>query len=155
MVLEEVPSPETGMRLSPNFTLDEFVVSQTAARLGLDNTPPPEIMPALLKTAQGMEAVRVRLSHAPIAVSSGYRSQAVNKAVGGSASSQHTKGEAVDFICPRFGTPAEVVDAIKGSGIEFDQLILEFDRWVHISFTSQPRHMVLTIDAKGTRPYGG
>jgi hypothetical protein len=143
------------MRLSPHFTLDEFTTSQTAARMGLDNTPPPEIMPALLKTAQGMEAVRVRLGSAPISVSSGYRSPAVNKAVGGSANSQHSRGEAVDFICPRFGTPAEVVDAIKGSGIDFDQLILEFDRWVHISFCAQPRHMVLKIDAKGTRPYGG
>jgi len=144
------------MNLSSHFTLDEFTTSQTAARLGLDNTPPPEVMPALLKTAQGMEAVCVRLGGAPISVSSGYRSPAVNKAVGGSANSQHTKGEAVDFICPRFGSPADVAAALRGSGIEYDQLILEFGRWVHISFSDKPRHMALEIDAKGTRPlFGG
>ena len=142
------------MRLSSHFTLDEFTASQTAARRGIDNTPPAEVMPALIKTAQGMEAVRVRLGGAPISISSGYRSPELNAAIGGSKTSQHTKGEAADFICPRFGSPTEVVYALRDSGIEFDQLILEFGRWVHISFAAKPRHMVLEIDAKGTRPLG-
>lgn len=138
--------------LSPHFTLAEFTASETAARRGIDNTPPPAVMAALLKTAQGMEAVRVRLGGAPITVSSGFRSLELNRAIGSRDTSQHVKGEACDFICPRFGTPRQVVDAIKDSGIEFDQLILEFNRWVHISFTDKPRHQVLVIDRDGTRP---
>ena len=65
-------------------------------------------------------------------------------------------GEAADFICPRFGTPAEIVAAVRDSGIPFDQLILEYARngggWVHMSFTDRPRRMALEIDAQGTRP---
>lgn len=143
------------MNLSPHFTLAEFTVSDTAARKGIDNTPPDSAMPALRRTAQGLEAVRVRLGMAPITVTSGYRSLALNRAIGSKDTSQHTKGEAADFICPRFGSPSEVAWSLRDSGIEFDQLILEFGRWVHISFTDKPRHMVLEIDAKGTRPLGG
>ncbi len=140
------------MNLSPHFTLAEFTVSDTAERKGIDNTPPPDVMPALQKTAQGMEAVRIRLGGAPILVTSGYRSLELNRAIGSRDTSQHVKGEACDFICPRFGTPRMVVDALKDSGIEFDQLILEFGRWVHISFAGKPRHHVLVIDRDGTRP---
>lgn len=140
------------MNLSPHFTLEEFTTSDTAARKGIDNTPPPHILPALLRTAQGLEAVRVRLGMCPIHISSGYRSPALNAAVGSKDTSQHVKGEAADFIAPRFGTPSMVVTAIRDSGVEFDQLILEFGRWVHISFSQNPRHEVLEIDANGTRP---
>lgn len=143
------------MNLSSHFTLAEFTVSDTAARKGIDNTPPDSAMLALRRTAQGLEAVRVRLGMAPITVTSGYRSLALNRAIGSKDTSQHTKGEAADFICPRFGSPSEVAYALRDSGIEFDQLILEFGRWVHISFTDKPRHMVLEIDANGTRPLGG
>ena len=138
--------------LSPHFTLDELTVSQTAARLGLDNDPPPEVLAALKRTALGLEAVRVRLGGAPILVSSGYRSPAVNAAVGGSPSSQHMRGEAVDFTSPRFGTPRQIVDALADSDVPYDQLILEFGRWVHISFSALPRRHALVIDRSGTRP---
>ena len=143
------------MNLSPHFTLAEFTVSDTAARKGIDNTPPDGVLPALRKTAQGLEAVRVRLGMAPITITSGYRCLALNRAIGSKDSSQHPLGQAADFICPRFGTPREIVAALRDSGIAFDQLIVEFDRWVHISFADKPRHMVLEIDAKGTRPLGG
>jgi hypothetical protein len=99
-----------------------------------------------------LEAVRVRLGCAPVLISSGYRSPAVNAAVGGSRNSQHMTGQAADFTAPRFGSPAEVVAALVDSGVEYDQLILEFGRWVHISFADQPRHQALTIDSMGTRP---
>lgn len=138
--------------LSPHFTLDELTVSQTAARLGLDNDPGPEVLAALKRTALGLEAVRVRLGGAPILVSSGYRSPAVNAAVGGSPSSQHMRGEAVDFTSPRFGTPRQIVDALADSDVPYDQLILEFGRWVHISFSGTPRRHALVIDRSGTRP---
>jgi zinc D-Ala-D-Ala carboxypeptidase len=138
--------------LSPHFTLAEFTDSQTAARLGIDNTPPADILPALYRTAQGMEAVRVRLGGAPVLISSGYRCIELNRALGSKDTSQHVRGEACDFTAPRFGDPMEVVVALKDSGVEYDQLIIEFRRWVHISFGANPRHHVLQIDRDGTRP---
>ena len=140
------------MNLSPHFTLAEFVISETAARAGIDNDPPLEIVAALKRTAQGLEAVRVRLGGAPITVTSGYRCPALNAAIGGAKDSQHMRGEAADFICPRFGSPTEVATALRDSGIEYDQLIIEFGRWVHISFSAAPRRQALIIDARGTRP---
>jgi zinc D-Ala-D-Ala carboxypeptidase len=140
------------MNLSPHFTLAEMVFSQTAARRGIDNNPGPETLAALKRTAMGLEAVRVRLGGSPLVISSGYRSPALNAAVGGSKASQHTRGEAADFTAPRFGSPREVVDALADSDVPYDQLILEFGRWVHISFAERPRHHALIIDGAGTRP---
>jgi hypothetical protein len=140
------------MMLSPHFSLAELTFSQTAARRGIDNTPPADVLAELKRTALGLEAVRVRLGCAPVLISSGYRSPAVNAAVGGSKASQHMTGQAADFTAPRFGSPAEVVAALVDSGVEYDQLILEFGRWVHISFADTPRHQALTIDSMGTRP---
>lgn len=140
------------MILSAHFTLEEFIDSQTAARKGIDNTPPPEVMDRLHRTATGLELVR-NLLQAPILISSGYRSPELNAAVGGSKNSQHMTGEAVDFTCPGFGPPAKVVQSIVQSIIPFDQVIVEFGRWVHISFAMQPRKMALVIDADGTRAW--
>jgi hypothetical protein len=136
------------MKLSPNFTLDEMTLSQTAVRKGINNVPPPPVVKALIHTASQLEKVRVLLN-APIMISSGYRSPLLNKDVGGAATSQHVKGEAVDFTAPKFGSPRQIVEKIRSSNIEFDQLILEFDRWVHISFKeSGNRKQVLAIGAK-------
>ena len=141
------------MMLSPNFALSEFTESQTATRLGLDNDPPAELYETLKATARCMEDIRDLLGGKPVLISSAYRSPEVNKAVGGSANSQHTKGEAVDFTCPKFGTPRDIVTKIKDSPLLFDQLILEYDRWVHISFSTRNRRQVLIIDRNGTRPF--
>lgn len=143
------------MQLSPHFTLAEFTTSQEAARRGIDNTPTPAVVDRLKRTAQGLEAVRVRLGCAPIIVTSGYRCPALNAVIGGSRSSQHMTGDAADVICPRFGGPVEMAGALRDSGIEYDQLILEYGRWVHISFADRPRHMALIIDRAGTRPMWG
>ena len=69
-----------------------------------------------------------------------------------SKTSQHMTGQAADIIVPRFGNPTEVAAALRDSGIEYDQLILEFGRWVHVSFGPKPRHQALIIDRAGTRP---
>jgi len=138
------------MNLSPHFTLEELTASQTAARLGLDNTPPPEVVDALTRTAMGLEGVRTVLG-APIIISSGYRNPDVNHAVGGQPNSQHQKGEAADFICPGFGTVQAVFDAIKRSGIDYDQMAIEYSRWIHISFSYNNRRQSLIIDQSGTR----
>ena len=140
------------MNLSTHFTLDEMTLSQTADRRSIDNTPPPSIVEALKKTALGLEGVRTLLG-APIVISSGYRSPLLNQVVGGTKNSQHTTGQAVDFIAPGYGSPAEIVRTIVKAGLAFDQCILEFDRWVHISFSDRPRRQALIIDRNGTRAF--
>ena len=132
------------MQLSPNFSLNELVYSETAEQNGIDNTPPPEIVQNLKRLAAGLEAVRTLLG-GPLEISSGYRCAALNEAVGGSSASQHVQGLAVDFTCPTFGTPLEIARAIQQSGIQFDQCILEYGRWVHLSFSDAPRRRMLTI----------
>lgn len=140
------------MNLSRHFTLAEFLASEIAERKGIDNSPTSEIEAALAFTAAGMERVRAVLGNVPIHVSSGYRCAKLNAAIGGSANSQHMKGEACDFIAPTFGMPYAIVKALADSDVGFDQLIFEYASWVHISFVDfAPRGMVLTIDAKGTR----
>lgn len=139
------------MRLSTHFTLDEMTVSETAARMGVDNTPPPDVLEALKHTALGLEGVRTLLG-VPIIVTSGYRSPVVNRLVGGAKNSQHMTGQAADFIAPGYGSPRNVAMRISDAGIDFDQCIVEYDRWVHISFTSTPRGEALVIDHSGTRP---
>jgi hypothetical protein len=133
------------MKLSEHFTLEELTFSQEAARRGLNNDPPPRIVENLTFLAARLEEVRALLQ-APMVVSSGYRSPAVNDAVGGSATSQHRFGLAADFCAPVFGDPFEVATAIAASPIQVDQLILEFGRWVHVSFVrNNPRRQALSI----------
>ena len=100
------------MNLSPHFTLEEFIESQTAARQSINNDPPSLLFPSLTATAEGLEQVRTLLGDRPMRISSGYRSPTLNRAVGGSTNSQHVLGEAVDFTCPAFGTPRQIVAAI-------------------------------------------
>ena len=141
------------MNLTQHFTLAELTHSQTAARTpGLDNTPPPAIIPALIRTAEGLEHLR-NLLRAPILISSGYRSPAVNRAVGGSATSQHMRGEAADITAPAYGTPLTLMQRIAKSNLDYDQCILEFGSWVHISFSARPRKQALVIDHSGARAW--
>lgn len=140
------------MNLSENFSLEEMTTSQTALRRGLNNTPSDSVRAVLKRTADQMEQVRSLLG-VPIHVSSAYRSGSVNRAIGGSTTSQHCKGEAVDFTAPSFGSPREVARAIAASGIEFDQLIFE-GTWVHISFADRrpmrKQKLTATFSGKGT-----
>lgn len=141
------------MQLSEHFSLDEFTASQTAARLRIDNTPDDETLANLRGTASGMEAVRAYLGNVPIHISSGYRSLALNAAVGSKPTSQHVTGCACDFTAPEYGTPEAIVRDLVASGIPYDQVIFEFDTWVHISFSPQNRRQALTIDHDGTRAF--
>lgn len=128
------------MQLSQHFTLEELCATQVR---GLDNTPSQGVIETLSDTAERMEAVRELLGH-PIIVTSGYRSVEINRHVGGVPGSAHTTGHAVDFICPSFGTPLEVAQAIHNSSIDFDQLIWEMKVWVHLSFAPGMRNETLT-----------
>lgn len=140
------------MILSPNFTLAELVLSETAVRHGIDNTPPPAIVERLKATARGLEAVRTRLGALPLLITSGYRCLRLNRLLRSKDCSQHVLGEAADFICPRFGTPLAVAAALRDSEIAYDQMILEFGRWVHISFRELGRREALIIDHGGAKP---
>ncbi len=133
------------MQLSPHFSLSEFTLSQTASRLGVDNTPDETVIARLRQTAESMEEVRDLLGGKPILISSGYRSLAVNRALGSSDTSAHIKGYAVDFICPAFGSPLAICKALSKSKLEFDQIIEEMGTWVHISFDPRMRGQVLTM----------
>lgn len=143
------------MKLTPNFTLEELTHSETAVRLGLDNTPSKDVESNLVRLARMLEDVRKVLGR-PIMVNSAYRSQEVNKAIGSKPTSQHCIGCAADIKVPGL-TPDNIVKEILKTNIEFDQLIREFDSWVHISipnkFADKPRKQVLIIDKAGTRPY--
>jgi zinc D-Ala-D-Ala carboxypeptidase len=95
-----------------------------------------------------MGAIQDLFSPYPIQITSGYRCPELNVRVGGVEASQHTLGLAADWICPEAGTPWELAHKVAQAGIEFDQLILEFNRWVHISAAPQdrpPRREILSI----------
>jgi hypothetical protein len=142
------------MKISEHFTLEEFVSSEAAARLGLQNIPDAEDTANLKLTAAFMESIRALLGDGPIIVHSGYRSAELNTALGGVGTSAHLHGLACDFICPGFGTPAEVARKILSSELIYDQLILEYG-WVHVGLPQQgaaPRNEVLTKSSK-TAPY--
>ena len=143
-------------QLTPNFTLEEFTDSQTAARKGIPNVPRPASQEHqnLQRTAEVMELVRTILGGHPILISSGYRAPKVNKAVGGSKASKHMHGLACDFSCPGFGSPLEICKALEPhmQTLGIDQLIHEYNGWVHLGLSAgEPRHMAMTIDTKGAR----
>ena len=136
-------------KLSPHFTLEELTVSQTATRRGIDNTPPPGVVANLKRLAAALEDIRGLLGDQPLHISSGYRSPALNKAIGGARTSQHQFGLAVDFTAPGFGTVLQTAKKIAASGIEFDQLICEYGSWVHVGLAADasPRRQKLSIYA--------
>jgi hypothetical protein len=130
------------LKLTPHFTLEEFTVTSKP----LDNTPSKEMIEVLRTTAFYMERVRELLGNVAIKVNSAYRSQAVNKAVGGSKTSAHTLGYAVDFTA--YGhTPLTIANTLAKSDLKFDQLIYE-GTWVHISFDPKMRREILTAKFK-------
>jgi uncharacterized protein YcbK (DUF882 family) len=143
------------MKLSPNFTLEELTQSETANRKGLDNTPTEEAKANLVRLARFLEEVRRALGR-PIMVNSAYRNPKVNEAIGSKSTSQHCIGCAADIRVPGL-TPDDIVKELLKTNLEYDQLIREFDSWVHISipnkFADKPRRQVLIIDKSGTRPY--
>ncbi len=147
------------MNLTPHFTLDELVRSDTATRLRIDNDPPASILQNLRATAQMLERIRAALSTAagrpvPIRVTSGYRSLALNRALRSGDGSDHVQGLAVDWVAPSFGTPFEIANilAARVDELQIGQVIHEFGRWIHtgVPRPSRPVNRILTISAAGT-----
>jgi zinc D-Ala-D-Ala carboxypeptidase len=129
------------VKLSQNFTIQEYIKSQTALRQGIDNTPTEEHMGNATALFRNV-VQKVRDQFGVTVINSGYRGEALNKAVGGSSTSQHCKGEAVDIECP--GTSNYDVAKWIEDNLDFDQLILEFitlgipdSGWVHVSYKSE------------------
>ena len=141
------------MNLSAHFTLDELTHTDHRE---LDNTPNETELANLKRLAEFLETVKSVLGGKPIMVNSAFRSKMVNDAVGSKDTSQHRIGCAADLRVPGM-TPDEVVKAIIASGIGYDQVIREFDRWTHISIPNKlfdsPRKQALIIDKQGTRVY--
>lgn len=144
------------MNITPHFTLDELTSSETAERNGWDNTPNDAELANLTRLADMLEQVKVVLGGKPIMINSAFRSKKVNDAVGSKDTSQHRIGCAADIRVPGM-TPDEVVRKIVASGIGYDQVIREFDRWTHISVPNSvdvsPRKQALIIDKLGARQF--
>jgi uncharacterized protein YcbK (DUF882 family) len=144
------------MNLTPHFTLDELTASETAARNDWDNSPNESELANLTRLADFLEQVKVVLGGKPIMINSAFRSKKVNDAVGSRDTSQHRIGCAADIRVPGM-TPDEVVRKVIASGISYDQVIREFDRWTHISIPNSvdraPRKQALIIDKAGARPF--
>ncbi len=138
------------MKLSKNFSLNEFTRSETGDRMGIDNRPGVNEQGSLINLSSlVLELVR-GIYDAPIAITSGYRGEDLNRRIGGSPNSQHCKGEAADFLVAGYNS-RQVCEAIQKSEIPFDQLILEYPSesqpdgaWVHISYSSRLRNQVMT-----------
>jgi len=134
--------------LSQHFTLGELTKSQTATRYGLSNEPNAEQFKALqILCVECLEQVR-RLYNFPLKISSGFRSTAVNKRVGGSNTSQHCKGQAADFDYEPFGiSNKRLLYNIVSHNIPYDQIIYEFGQWVHISHVGKDRNRGQILEA--------
>jgi len=141
------------VNLSPHFTLEELTHTDHRE---FDNTPNDAEKNNLKRLAEFLEQVKTVLGGKPIMVNSAFRCKQVNDAVGSKDTSQHRIGCAADIRVPGM-TPDEVVKAVIASGIAYDQIIREFDRWTHISvpntITDTPRRQALIIDKTGTRIY--
>lgn len=143
------------MKLSDHFTLEELISSDIAKNHNLDNNPSESVISNLTRLAKLLESVRA-LFNKPIRVNSAYRSPEVNSLLGSKPTSQHCIGCAADIRIDGL-TPDQIVRKIKDSNIVYDQLIREFDSWVHISIPNEEgklaRKNALIIDKNGTRTY--
>ena len=146
------------MRLTPQFTLEEFTESDQAARIQIDNALPAQYANNAMLTAQLMERIRGYLGEragreVPITVTSGYRCPALNAAAGGSERSDHMRMMAVDFRATAYGTPREICKALTPAvrELQIGQLILEYGSWVHVSIALADKAVNRVI----TRTAGG
>lgn len=132
------------MMLSPNFSLDEFLVSETAYRHGIDMTPPQKVIDNIqILVTTCLQPIR-EAAESPLIITSGYRPDELNTIINGSKTSAHRFGRAADFTVIGL-TPFETCQLILTLDLRYDQLILEFSRWVHLGIAEDlPRYQNLT-----------
>jgi len=118
------------MKLSKNFDLEEFTASETADRIGIDNTPDGEVINNIQRLVTDLLQPLRSLYGKPIYINSGYRSKELNEAVGGVETSYHRRGLAADCRCEN---PKELLTMLKASGLKFDQAIL-YPTFLHIGY---------------------
>jgi Peptidase M15. len=143
--------------LSKSFTLAEMTYSSTAIKHKTPNVPnDAQIKNLTLLCTNILQPLRDKIGK-PIKINSGFRSAAVNKLVGGVSTSAHCFGLAADIVCPTYGNAKEfckyVEKFLKDNKIEFDQLIYEYNSWVHIGIKhrdGRQRKQVITINSRGT-----
>lgn len=144
-------------KLTEHFTLESMYRSSKATELGINNKPNAQEEAKLRELCEKiLEPLRVSIGK-PIIVNSGYRGPKTNKAVGGSKTSAHLYGYAADIVCPSYGNAREfckyVEKWLKDNNVAFDQLIYEFNSWVHIGVrrgNGAQRKQVITINRNGT-----
>lgn len=146
--VEPTPEPVKPIdkdQITDNFHFSELTHSNTAVRKNIRNTPSDKHRANLIEATKKLFQPMREILGKPVLISSGYRSEAVNRAVGGSRTSAHSFGFAIDFTSPSFGTPRQIAELLSKElpkrGIEFDQLILEFPEspsgWIHLGFKSR------------------
>lgn len=147
------------MKLSKNLSLAEYVKSNTAERRGINNSVPEELIPSAKALAENIfQPIREHFG-SPIYVSSGFRSDALNEAIGGSKTSQHSKAEAMDIdMDHRRGPENEDIFHYIKDNLPFDQLIWEFGtdkrpNWVHVSYNpkGEQRGQILVAYKEGRK----
>ncbi len=141
------------MKLSDDFTFDEMTFSDTAVRHGIKNLPNAEQMENLqILCEKCLQPIRDYFNK-PIRISSGFRNLTVNSLVGGSKSSQHLEGKAADFTI--IGVDLREAFEVIMKNFEYDQLILEFNSWIHISYSNlrNRREAFLATKIKGRTVY--
>lgn len=132
---------------SPHFTRREMRASETAARLMIDNTPPPEAEKNLERLCVDF-LEPIRAAFGPIRVTSGYRCVDLNASIGGSLTSAHTDGRAADFEPLAGATLRSVMEWLMRSALMFDQVIYEYGAWIHLGIAREgrkPRRQALMI----------
>lgn len=144
------------MRLTPHFNLDELTHSNTAVRLNIDNTPLPEEIEKLKYLAEKLEDVRMVLDHNSILISSGFRCLELNRVLKSKDTSHHIICRAVDFTCPNFGDVNQIMKKLRDTNIQFEQCLLEYNSWIHLSFPEKgkkPKRQMLRIGRSGVTIY--
>lgn len=138
--------------LTEHFSIREVMASSVARAHKIDNAPPEVLMPAIRRTAAGLERIRALLGGHQLMIQSWYRCEALNRIVGGAQDSQHCLGEAVDFVVPTFGRPrpTALILAPLARELGIDQLILE-PSWIHVSFAGVARVECLTAALENGR----
>jgi hypothetical protein len=118
--------------LTPNFNLDEFIISQAAERFGYNNSPNEQVISNLRELCVHVLQPLREIVRVPVIISSGYRCPSANAVIGGKYNSQHLEGKAADFSVPGMTLP-EVFNTVY-KYLPYDQLIYEFGRWIHVSY---------------------